>query len=226
MEEYKLLLQESLLFSGIGKEDVRKLVGCLSFQKKTIACDTYVFRAEDPINYVYLIISGSMHIVDEDFWGNRTIVETMEKHTLFGEAYVLSETERYLVSVVAAEDSIILEIDPIRLFEICPAGCSYHIKLINNMMCILSEKIVRLTGKLRHVVQRTTREKILSYLSQCGIKAQSTSFYIPYSRQQLADYLCVDRSALSHELSKLHNQGVIRYRKNYFELQLEDKKGL
>jgi cAMP-binding proteins - catabolite gene activator and regulatory subunit of cAMP-dependent protein kinases len=226
MKEHKLLLQESLLFSGISEEDVKQLVECLSFQKKTIACDTYVFRAEDPIKYIYLIGSGSMHIVDEDFWGNRTIVETMEKHTLFGEAYVLSKTERYLVSVVAAEDSIVFEIDPVSLFELCSKGCSYHIKLLNNTMCILSEKIVRLTGKLRHVVQRTTREKILSYLSQCGVQAQSTSFYIPYSRQQLADYLCVDRSALSHELSKLHNQGVIRYRKNYFELQLDGEKDL
>ena len=212
------LLRQSPLFTGMSEEEIRNLCTCLSAREKTIAKEAFVFQADDDVHYVYLIMSGSMHIIDEDLWGNRSIIETMKSYTLFGEAYVFASMKKHLVSVIAAEDSTILEIDPVRLFEACPNGCSCHAVLIKNSAHILSEKIVRLTEKLGHIAQRTTREKILSYLSRCARQAQSDSFYIPYSRQQLADYLCVDRSALSHELSKLHDLKILRYRKNHFEL--------
>ena len=217
MENY-LLLKENPLFSGISEPNLQKLFSCLSARERKISRGAFIFQAGDSVRFVYLILSGSVHIIDEDFWGNRSIIETIKEHTLFGEAYSLASTEKYLVGVVAVEDSIILEIDPARLFEMCSNGCSCHADLIKNTAGILSEKIVRLTEKLGHIIQRTTREKILSYLSKCSYRSQSNSFVIPYSRQQLADYLCVDRSALSHELSNLKSLGMIRYRKNHFEL--------
>ena len=224
MENYISLLQESPLFYGFCVEDIKKMCTCLAACEREIEKDLFVFRAGDDVRFVYMILSGSMHIVDEDFWGNRSIIETMESCTLFGEAYSLSSTERHLVSVIAAENSSILEIDPVRLFETCPNGCSCHSGLIKNVAYILSEKIVRLTEKLGHIAQRTIREKILSYLSKCAREAQNSSFDIPYSRQQLADYLCIDRSALSHELSKLQKLEMIRYNKNRFDLlELESR---
>jgi len=215
-------LQQSTMFIGVSNEDIQKVCECLSARKKTVPRNSFVFRAGDSIDKIYLILSGSMHIVDEYFWGNRSIVETMLKGTLFGEAYVVAEMERHLVSVIAAEDSVILEIDPLRLFKTCRLQCSCHTQIMQNIMLILSRKIVRLTEKLGHVVQRTTREKVLSYLSQRMRQAQSNPFTIPYSRQQLADYLCVDRSALSHELSKLRDLNMIKYHKNQFELLLSN----
>ena len=211
-------LQNSMLFANISQEDLQKMLVCISAREKVLERDSFVFHAGDAVQFVYLIVSGSMHIIDEDFWGNRSIVETMEKDTLFGEAYVFSAREQQLVSVIAAEDSVVLEIDPVRLFEICSLGCSCHAQLVKNALRLLAEKIVRLTEKLGHMIKRTLREKILSYLSACAQREKSNAFRIPYSRQQLADYLCVDRSALSHELSRLQKEGRIRYHKNNFEL--------
>ena len=218
METKQLSLQNGPLFANIEAENLEKLCVCLLAREKEFERGTFVFRAGEDIKFVYYILSGSMHIIDEDFWGNRSIVETMPVDTLFGEAYVFSSMENYLVSVIAAENSTILEIDPIKLFETCSNGCQCHAQLVRNALHIVSEKIVRLTEKLGHVMQRTTREKLLSYLSVCAHKAKKSSFFIPYSRQQLADYLCVDRSALSHELSRMQKLGLLRYHKNYFEL--------
>ena len=218
MKTSLLSLQNSPLFRNIEAESLEKLCTCLSAREKDFERDTFVVRVGEDINFVYYILSGSMHIIDEDFWGNRSIIETMHKDTLFGEAYVFSSMEKYLVSVIAAEDSTILEIDPAKLFEVCSNGCSCHTQLVRNTLHIVSEKIVRITEKLGHVMQRTTREKLLSYLSVCANREKSNSFYIPYSRQQLADYLCVDRSALSHELSRMKKQGILKFNKNYFEL--------
>jgi len=213
-----ILLQKSSLFAGLSEDEIEKLCTCLAARERIITKDSFVFRADDEIRSVFLILSGSMHIVDEDFWGNRSIIETMPTYTLFGEAYALASVEKYLVGVVAAEDATVLEIDPARLFGTCSNDCSCHIELIKNTMRILSEKIVRLTEKLGHIAQRSTREKILSYLSNCARQEQGSSFRIPYSRQQLADYLCVDRSALSHELSRMCKAGIIQYNKNHFQL--------
>ena len=213
-----ILLKESPLFADISEENIQKLYKCIRARERKIERDSFVIRAGDDVRLVYMILSGNMHIIDEDFWGNRTIVESMRENTFFGEAYFLASTNKYLVSVVAAQDSTILEMNPEKLFKICTNSCSCHEQIIENTLHILSEKIVRLTEKLGHIVQRTTKEKILSYLSKCAQLAENDAFDIPYSRQQLADYLCVERSALSHELSRLNREGMIRYRKNHFEL--------
>ena len=215
------LLQRNAMFENVSREEIEKMCTCLDARERVITKDSFVFRAGDSIRFVYLILSGNMHIIDEDFWGNRSIVETMGENILFGEAYALYSGTKYLISVIASEDSTILEIEPKRLFETCANRCSCHGVVIRNVAGILAEKIVRLTEKLGHIAQRTMREKILSYLSKCARLEQSNAFYIPYSRQQLADYLCVERSALSHELSKLRDLKIIRYHRNYFEL-LED----
>jgi len=212
-------LRHSTLFEGLTDAEMDKLCTCLSAQERVIPKDGFVFRAGDKVNAVYCILSGSMHIVDEDYWGNLSIVESMEADTLFGEAYIFSGAISHLVSVVAAEVSVVLEFNPHKLFETCANGCDCHNRLARNALRIVSTKIVRLTEKLGHIMRRTMREKLLSYLSLCAQRAGSNTFTIPYSRQQLADYLCVDRSALSHEMSRLKKEGLIEYRKNEFTLK-------
>ena len=218
MEKKFLSLRESTLFAGIAEKDLERLCKCLRAKEKTFKYESFIFYEGDAVKFIYFIVSGRLHIINEDFWGNRSIIETMDKNTLFGEAYVFSARKNHLVSVVAAEDSVVLEIDPKSLFEYCSNKCLCHTQLIKNALCIVSEKIVRLTEKIEHIMQRTTREKLISYLSKCVQTEKNNSFYIPYSRQQLADYLCVDRSALSHELSKLQKEGMIQFRKNHFKL--------
>ena len=222
MEKHFSSLQGSTLFADIAEEDIQKLYGCLGAQEKSYPCESFIFHEGDEVKLVYFVLEGSFHIINEDFWGNRAIIETLNKNTLFGEAYVFSGRKQHLVSVIAAEDSTILAIEPRHLFDCCAQKCLCHEQLIKNLLCIVSEKIVRLTEKTGHIMQRTTHEKLLSYLSKCAQIEKSSSFDIPYSRQQLADYLCVDRSALSHELSKLQKCGMIRYSKNHFELLEND----
>ena len=213
-----LLFEKCALFSGIDSEACQKLLSCLGAAVKSIPKDGFLLHAGDSVERIYILLSGYLHIVEDDFWGDRFIIETLEAFTLFGEAYVLAGREEQLVSVVAAEDSRVLVIAPDKLLKTCSAACDFHARLIRNIACILSEKIVRLTEKLGYVTGRTTREKLLAYLSRCAQHAKSNAFSIPYSRQQLADYLAVDRSALSHELGKMQKAGLLRYRKNHFEL--------
>ena len=212
------VLQKTVLFANMAPDEIDDIFACLSPQIKKIDKGSFVFRAGDEVCSVYLLLTGHMHIVDEDYWGNRSIVETLPPHTFFGEAYVLTRSKKHLVSVLAGEDSTILVVNAERLLNACTGRCHAHMTLMHNMSCILSAKIVRLTEKLGHMVRKTTREKVLSYLSKCAQNAQSNCFSIPYSRQQLADYLAVDRSALSSELSKMEDQGLLRYHRNSFEL--------
>jgi cAMP-binding proteins - catabolite gene activator and regulatory subunit of cAMP-dependent protein kinases len=218
MKSYISQLQKTSLFAGISIEDIQKICNCLVVHERKIEKNAFVFCAGDEVQCIYLIMSGSMHIINEDFWGNRSLIETMNQGTVFGEAYVLSEAEQHLTSVVAAQDSVVLEMNFPKLFFTCPHPCVCHHKLITNVAYILSTKIVRLTEKVGHIMQRTIREKLCSYLSRCAREEQSNSFDIPYSRQQLADYLHVDRSALSHELSVMRDLNIVKYRKNHFEL--------
>ena len=218
MESYLSALPSIPLFSGISPADIEKLCTCLGVRQRLVSKDSYVFRVGDSVDKVYLLLSGSLHIINEDFWGNQSIIESLPAHTLFGEAYVLAERPQHLVSVVAAEDSILLETAANHRLGTCPIQCACHVRLADSTLRILSQKIIRLTEKLEHIAQRSMQEKILSYLSQCARETQSTSFRITYSRQQLADFLCVDRSALSHELSRLQKSGILRYHKNQFEL--------
>jgi len=206
------------LFRGLTDEDIQKMGECITARERVYERGSFIFHTGDDVRSVYYIISGSVHILDEDFWGNRSIIEVMGKDILFGEAYVFSAMESHLVSVVAAENSVILEIDPKTLFETCPKQCECHMQLVRNVLSIVSTKIVRLTEKMIYVTQRSIRDKLLLYLSKCAQKAKSNSFDILYSRQQLADYLCIDRSALSHELSRMQKQGLLKYNKHHFEL--------
>ena len=218
MQHHLFALRHSALFDGLSDEEMDKLCACLSARERVIPKDGFVIRAGDAVSAVYCVLSGSLHILDEDYWGNRSIVETLTTDVLFGEAYVFAGAERHIISVMAAETAVVLEFDPVCLFETCANCCACHQRLARNALHITSTKIVRLTEKLGHISRRTLREKLLSYLSLCGRRAGGGTFTIPYSRQQLADYLCVDRSALSHEMSRLRDEGLIQYRKNEFTL--------
>jgi CRP-like cAMP-binding protein len=140
---------------------------------------------------------------------------------LFAEAVVCSGMGRIPASVVAREKSEIFFADYKRVVTSCPSSCAFHSKLIRNMLGILARKNIMMSTKLEHITKRTIKEKLLSYLAEQAKRKGSRSFEIPYNRQELADYLSVERSALSAEMSKLKSGGVIDYRKNSFELLKE-----
>jgi CRP-like cAMP-binding protein len=218
MENVPAILHTCPLFLGIDGAELHTLLDCLSASKKRYKKGGFIFRAEENVTSVGVVLSGSVHVIQEDFWGNRTILARIGPGGLFGEAFSCAEVDKLPVSVMAAESAEILFIDYKRIVTTCSSSCSFHTGLIKNMMHILARKNVLLTQKIEFVTQRTTKDKLLAYLSAQARQAASDTFEIPFSRQELADYLSVDRSAMSNELCKMRDEGILRFHKNHFEL--------
>lgn len=212
------LLNQTPLFAGMKADDIQGMLSCLSARTHTYAKDTYVLTAGDAAEEVGIVLSGSVNIIKEDFWGNRSIIGKVSGGGLFAEAFSCAGTGKLPVSAVTAERATILFINYKKIITTCSSACSFHTRLINNMIGILANKNILLTQKIEHTACRTTREKLLSYLSAQAMKAKGNSFVIPFDRQELADFLFVDRSAMSNTLSKLRDEGVLTFQKNHFTL--------
>ena len=219
MENYYSVLKYSTLFWGIDEKDFTALMDCLGGLKRTFKKDEVIFQRGDVIHHVGVVVQGSVCIVQDDFWGNRSILGNVEVGGLFGEVYACLPQEIMANMVLAKEKSEILFLDMRRITTTCTSSCNFHSRLIHNLLKAIAEKNLSLTQKIRHTSKRTTRDKILSYLSAQSEKAKSSSFQIPFNRQQLADYLAVDRSAMSSALGKLKEEGMIEFHKNHFILK-------
>lgn len=213
------ILQQCPLFAGIAAEDLGPMQECLGAVQKHYPKNSFVFTAGEPVSFVGVVLSGSVHVVQEDFWGNRSILTHLEAGDLFAEAFSCALIDTVPVSVLAAENSDILLLDCRRIVTSCSSACQFHAQLIKNMLQILSKKNLGLTQKMEHLTKPTTREKLLSYLSAQAVNVNSSSFTIPFNRQELADYLNVDRSAMSNELSKMQKEGILTYNRNFFSLK-------
>lgn len=216
MEKSRLLLCE--LFEGIHEDDFERMMSCLGAKEKKFDKDNFIFYEGDPAEFVGIVLSGGVNIIHDSYWGDRTILTHVEPFGLFGEAFSCAELETLPVSAVASDKSVIVLIDYRKVVKTCSPACVFHGQLIANMLRILARKNILLTRKLESLSQRTTREKLLSFLSEQAIQAQSNCVTLPYNRQELADYLCVDRSALSRELAAMKNESLIDYEKNNFTL--------
>jgi CRP-like cAMP-binding protein len=218
MSETYRILQDCPLFSEISATDLKVMLDCLQAKQRSYQKGSFIFRVGDQATSVGVLLSGDVQVMQEDFWGNRTILAHIEPGDLFAEAFSCSQSDSLPISVIATEDSRVMLLDYKRIITSCSSACVFHTRLIRNMMQILARNNIRLTQKMEHITQRTTREKLYSYLSEQAKASGSNSFSIPFDRQELADYLSVDRSALSNELSKMRNQGILQYHKNQFEL--------
>lgn len=218
MNLYSAAIANCPLFSGIDEKDLRGLFDCLNAAKRAYAKHAFVFRPGDGAECMGVLLTGCVHIVSEDFWGNRNIITEIRPGQVFAESYACIEEAKLTVGAVAAEQSEVLFLSVRRILAVCPSACRFHARLIRNLLSALAEKNLVMNEKLTHITQRTTRDKLLSYLSAESQKAGSSSFLIPFNRQQFADYLSVDRSALSTELGKLRDEGVLAFNKNRFTL--------
>lgn len=218
MKEYLQLIRSSSLFSGLEKEEVSSILTCLEAVEKNFEKDTYVFRAGDTTDSLGVVLSGALLIIQEDFWGNRNIVSSAAQSQTFAETFACAPGAVMNVSVVAQTACKILFLNVKKILHTCPSSCSHHNKMIQNLLASLAIKNLRQNEKLSHLAQRTTRAKILSYLSETAQQNGSFEFDIPYSRQQLADYLSVERSGLSLELGKMQRDGLLNFHKNHFVL--------
>ncbi len=219
MKNYLEVLRLAALFRGIEESDLQPLLSCLSAKHIRYEKGQAVFLCGEKMERFGIVLSGQVHVVQEDYNGNRSILAKIGEGNLFGESFACcTEIQTLPVSVIATTESELLFIECSKLATPCTNACAFHGKLIQNMLNIVSMKNIDLTQKIEFISKRTTREKLLTYLSAQAQKAGSDCFNIPFNRQELADYLSVDRSAMSAELSKLRDDGILNFHKNQFEL--------
>ncbi len=212
------IFQSTPLFVGMDDTELRSLLECLNARIKVYAKGEIIFLEGDPATNIGLVLSGSVQIVKEDYFGNRTIMALATAGELFAEAFSCAAEKVLEVSCIAAEPSEIMLIDYSRIITTCPISCMFHTRLIRNMLSILAEKNIQLSRKIEHTSKRTTREKLISYLMEQAKTAHSNRFTIPFDRQGLADFLSVERSAMSAELGRMREEGLLDFKKNRFEL--------
>jgi len=211
-------LSNTPLFHGIKENEISHVLSCLGARERTYRKNETIFRAGDTVHEIGLVESGSVNIIVNFYWGSSNIFGHIEKGMIFAENYAAIPGKELICDVVAAEDSEILFLDLTKLLTTCQHGCNYHQRLIHNLLRISAQKSLDLSSRMMHTAPKSIRDRLLSYLSEQAMINGSTRFTIPFDRQQLADYLGVDRSAMSNELSKMQKDGLISFRKNVFIL--------
>lgn len=219
MKEYFSLLKRTDLFLYVEEAEIEELLICLDGKISSYDKGEFIYREGTLPVRAGLILEGSVHIIKEDFWGNRSILSEVGKAGMFGETYSCLGGESLGVSVEAAEDCKCLFLDFQKMLAMVEQGPVRQSQIVFNLIRILAGKNLFLTKKMEYISQRSTRQKLLAYLSEQSRSVGNPEFYIPFNRQQLADFLAVDRSAMSAELSKLRKEGVLDYRKNWFLLK-------
>ncbi len=219
MEEYSAILSNCPLFDGIRMEDLSAMLGCIGGRTIRAAKGQTVFHEGDHATEVGLVLSGAVRLVREDYYGNRSIVAHIGAGELFGETYACAGVISLPVSVVADEESKILLMECRRITSTCCNACEFHSRIIYNLLRLVAMKNIVYDQKIQFTSKRTTREKLMAYLSHQAKQQGSNSFTIPYDRQELADYLEVERSGLSAEIGKLRKEGILESEKNHFTLR-------
>lgn len=208
------VLRESPLFEGIFAEDIEKILNCLAARTKEYAKNEFVTCMGDKLTDIGIIISGSVQIIKEDINGNRMLMTQIIKREMFAESFLCAGIKSSPVSIIAEDKTSVLWIPLNRVLSTCQSSCGFHHKIIFNLLKIVAEKNIYLNNKINILSQKTIRGRILAYLSMQGKR----TFEIPFDRNELADFLCIDRSALSRELSNMKGDGIIEYHKNKFKL--------
>lgn len=218
MKKFFSVLKQSFVFSNISDEELEILSVCMQPVVRQYKKGEYIFRQGDTLGSIPILLEGSIHIQKDDYWGNRSIINVIEAGDMFGESYALNKNSIMLNDAVTVENCTVAFFDTRRMLTSCSSSCGFHNKVIQNLFVALAGKNIKLVQKLGHISQRSTREKLISYLSEQAQLSHSGSFTIPFSRQQLADFLSVDRSAMSNELCKMRDEGLLTFHKNQFTL--------
>ena len=218
MQNYHAVLEQCPLFDGISMEELVLLMGCLGARKMEVSKGQSVFREGDAATNLGIVLRGAVQMVREDYYGNRSIVAHIGPGELFGESYACAGIAAFPISVVADENSEVMLIDCKRITVSCCNACTFHNRIIFNMLRLVAGKNLVFDQKIQVTSKRTTREKLMTYLLNQAKLLNSNSFTIPYDRQELADYLEVDRSGLSAEISKLRREGILESERNKFTI--------
>ncbi|MDY3037739.1 MAG: Crp/Fnr family transcriptional regulator [Eubacteriales bacterium] len=220
MKDFLHVIRSSQLFSGISENELAIMLSCLDTKKESFPKDAFLLRVGDTAESIGLVLSGSVLIIQEDIWGNRNILLKTGPRQSFAAAYACAPGSVLNVSVVAETPVTVMFLNVKRILNVCSSVCAHHSRIIRNLLGELAEKNLRFSEKLIHVGQRTTRAKLMSYFSAEAQRLGKYEFDIPFSRQQLADYLGVERSGLSLELGKMKKDGLLDFYKSHFILKV------
>lgn len=220
MEDLLPAIRSSRLFSGTTEEEITAMLACLGAEKRSFPKDAFLLRAGDRAESIGLVLSGSVLVIQEDIWGNRNILSRAGPGQTFAAAFACAPGSVLNVSAAAEVPVTAMFLNVARILNVCPSACAHHSRILRNLLSELAEKNLRFGEKLIHMGQRTTRAKLMSYLSAEAQRRGSREFDIPFSRQQLADYLAVERSGLSVELGKMREEGLLDFHKNHFVLKI------
>lgn len=222
MKNFIPILKHSQLFCGMSDDEIFAMADCLKAKIKTYQKGEYVCRVGERISDITVLVSGRLHIRRSDFWGNSNIISSIEAGEMFGEAYVTPNSGTILNDVIAVENSTVIFFNAGKIITTCPSSCPHHTKVVQNLFFAISDKNRKLVQKLGHMSNRSIREKLMSYLSEESSRQNSSTVFIRFNRQELADFLSVDRSAMSNELSKMRKEGLLEYDKNRFTLYIRN----
>lgn len=206
------------LFKGLTESEISTLLTCLKAYQKNYKKGDIIFHSGDVINEIGFILEGSVNIVVNLYTGQSNIFSHISKGFIFGEAYAVLQNRELICDVVSSDNTEVLFLNLKSLLSPCSKACGFHQKIITNLVHIQAKKNISLSTRMIHTSSKSLRDRLLSYLSEQALLAQSNYFTIPFSRYELSAYLGVDRSALSNELSKMQKDGLIQYHLNDFKL--------
>lgn len=212
------VLRSSGLFRGIDDADIQAILKCLNARERAYQKEEIIYPEGARVQKIGFILEGQVDAVQEDFWGNQMLIGRFMSGDIFGEAFVLSKENDFPYSAVSYRGTRVLFLDYDPLADRAFADCPSYDLLLRNLLHVVGKKSMILLRKMGHIAKRTTREKLLSFLSERARKAGGNHFSIEYNRQGLANYLGVDRSALSTELSRMQKEGLLTFERNTFEL--------
>lgn len=218
MKKYMDILRRCALFKQIEDENLLTMLTCLGARIESFDKKYTIFAEGKPAKHIGIVLSGSVQVIRIDYYGNRSILTEVGAGEVFSEAFACAEVESTPVSVIANEPCEIMLLDCSHILHTCKNNCGFHQQLIFNLMKALAMKNIMFHQKLEITSKRSTRDKLMTYLMLQAKKVGSSRFTIPFDRQELADYLEVERSGLSAEISKLRKEGVIKSERNDFEL--------
>ncbi|MEI6102138.1 MAG: Crp/Fnr family transcriptional regulator [Eubacteriales bacterium] len=222
MEKYFELLANVPLFEGLDRQEIGGILKCLNAHIRDFDEGNIILQAGQKVEEVGIVLEGSVQVVREDVHGNRIIMAEWGPTDLFAEAFAPAEVEEIPVSVFASSRSKILFVDFKRIVTQCSSHCEFHSILIRNMMKVLARKNIMLSNRIDILGKRSIREKLLAYFWTQAHEHKKSRIALPFNRNELADFLCVDRSAMSRVLGEMQQDGMINFKKNVFELHLEE----
>lgn len=212
------ILLKCKLFENIENDKTQSMLKCFELQEKTFSKNQSIYKAGDEVKNIGIVLSGSVSIRNDDFWGNSTLISCIGEGEIFAETYACVPLQKLMIDVTANENTSIAFININRILSPCAECCENHTQVLLNLLLICAEKSINLSKRILHTSSKTIRGRVLSYLSSESVSKGTQKFEIQFNRQQMADYLGIDRSALSAELSKMKNEGIIDFHRNTFRL--------